>query len=52
MHCVLGNRSRLDVEQLDDADQKRVETARALLEAVSLLTRPDDRDGADTRVES
>jgi len=49
MHCVL---SRLDVEQLDDADQKRVETARALLEAVSLLTRPGDRDGADTPVKS
>jgi hypothetical protein len=52
MHCVLSNLSPLDVEQLDDADQKRVETARALLGEVSLLTRPDDRDGADTRVKS
>jgi hypothetical protein len=28
MHRVLSNLSRLDVGQLDDADQERVETAR------------------------
>ena len=27
MHCVLSNLSRLDVDQLDNADQERVETA-------------------------
>ncbi|RKS78000.1 hypothetical protein BDK61_3632 [Haloarcula quadrata] len=43
MHRVLSNLSRLDVDQLDDADRERVETARDLLEEVSLLTRPEDR---------
>ena len=52
MHCVLGNLNRLDVDRLDDADQERVERARALLEEVSLLTRPDDRDIADIRADS
>ena len=52
MHCVLSNLNRLDVEQLDDADQQRVETARALLEEVSLLTQPDDGDIADVRADS
>ena len=40
VHCVLSNLNRLDVDQLDDADQERVKTARALLEEVSFLTRP------------
>jgi hypothetical protein len=52
MHCVLSNLNRLDVEQLDDADQQRIERARALLEEVSLLTRPDDGDIADIRTDS
>jgi hypothetical protein len=52
MHCVLSNLNRLDVEQLNDTDQQRVETARGLLEEVSLLTRPDDRDVADVRADS
>jgi len=42
MHCVLSNLNRLNTDRLDDADQERVERARALLEEVSLLTRPDD----------
>jgi len=42
MHCVLSNLNRLDIDRLDDADQERVERARALLEEVSLLTRPAD----------
>ena len=42
MHCVLSNLNRLDIDRLDDTDQERVETARELLEEVSLLTRPDD----------
>lgn len=52
MHCVLSNLNRLDIDQLDDTDQERVETARDLLEEVSLLTRPDDGDGADARADS
>ena len=42
MHCALSNLNRLDIDRLGDADQERVETARELLEEVSLLTRPDD----------
>ena len=38
MHRVLSNLNRLDVDRLDGADRERVETARDLLEAVSLLT--------------
>ena len=52
MHCVLSNLNRLDVDRLDDADQERVETARDLLEEVSLLTRPANGDGADARADS
>jgi len=51
MHCVLSNLTRLDVEQLDDADQERVETARDLLLEVSLLTRPDGGDGTDVQAD-
>ena len=47
MHRVLSNLSRLDVDRVDDADRERVETARDLLEEVSLLTRPEDRSGPD-----
>lgn len=47
MHRVLSNLSRLDVERLDDADRERVETARDLLEEVSLLTQPEDGSGPD-----
>ncbi|CCC41740.1 hypothetical protein [Haloquadratum walsbyi] len=48
MHRVLSNLSRLDVDQLDDADRERVETARDLLEEVSILTRPEDGSRPDT----
>ena len=47
MHRVLSNLSRLDVDQLDDADRERVETARDLLEEVSILTRPEDGSRPD-----
>ena len=40
MHRILSNLNQLDVDRLDDADRERVETARDLLEEVSLLTRP------------
>ena len=52
MHRVLSNLNRLDVDRLDDADQERVETARGLLEEVSLLTQPEDGDGTDVRADS
>jgi len=42
MHRILSNLNRLDVDRLDAADRERVETARDLLEEVSLLTRPGD----------
>jgi hypothetical protein len=48
MHRVLSSLSRLDVDRLDDADRERVETARDLLEEVSLLTGPEDGSGPDT----
>ena len=51
VHCLL-NLNRLDVDQLDDADQERVETARALLEEVSFLTRPGGGDGVDAQADS
>lgn len=52
MHRVLRNLNRLDVDRLDDADRERVETARELLEEVSLLTRPGDRAGKDAHADS
>jgi len=52
VHCVLSNLNRLDVDQLDDADQERVKTARALLEEVSFLTRPGGGGGADAQPDS
>ena len=51
MHCVLSL-NRLDVDRLDDKDQKRVETARTLIEEVSLLTRPDDGEGTGIQADS
>jgi hypothetical protein len=52
MHRVLSNLNRLDVDRLDDADRERVETAKDLLEEVSLLTRPGDESGADAHADS
>ncbi len=52
MHRVLSNLNRLDVDRLDEADRERVETARNLLEEVSLLTRPGDGVGADAHADS
>jgi hypothetical protein len=52
MHRVLSNLNRLDLDRLDDKDQERVETARTLLEEVSLLTRPDSRDRTDIKANS
>ena len=52
MHRVLSNLNRLDVDRLDDADQEQVETARDLLEEVSLLTQPEDGDGTDVQTDA
>ena len=52
MHRILSNLNWLDVDRLDDVDQKRVETARDLLEEVSLLTRPGDGAGPDANIDS
>jgi len=42
MYYIRSDLNQVDVDQLDDADRERIETARDLLEAVSLLTRPAD----------
>ncbi|RLM62833.1 hypothetical protein [Halorubrum sp. Atlit-26R] len=52
MYRILSNLNRLDVNRLDDADRERVETARDLLEEVSLLTQPGDGAGADAHADS
>jgi len=52
MHRVLSNLNRLDVDRLDDADQERIETARDLLEEVSLLTQPEGEDGTDIQTDA
>jgi hypothetical protein len=52
MHRVLSNLNRLDVDRLDEADRERVETAKDLLEEVSLLTWPGDGSGADAHADS
>ena len=48
-HRVLSNLNRLNLDRLDAADQERVETARDLLEEVSLLTRLDQSRGEHPR---
>jgi len=52
MHRVLSTLNRLDVDRLDDADRERVETARDLLEEVSLLTRPGDGSETDAHADT
>jgi len=52
MHRIFSNLNQLDVDQLDDADRERVETARNLLEEVSLLTRPGDGAEVDAHADS
>ena len=50
MHSALANLNSLDVDRLDDADRERIEKAMALLEDVSVLTRPGDSEGGDGQV--
>ena len=52
MHRILSNLNQLDVDRLDAADRERIETARHLLEEVSLLTRPGNGAGADAHADS
>ena len=52
LHRALTNLNRIEVGGLDDADRERIETARTLLQDVSLLSHPDRRRDADTQVES
>ncbi|MDB2239160.1 hypothetical protein [Halorubrum ezzemoulense] len=52
IHRILSNLNRLDVDRLNDADRERVETARDLLEEVSLLTQSDDGVEADAHADS
>nr|WP_083902507.1 hypothetical protein [Natronorubrum sulfidifaciens] len=40
LYHALTQLNDLEVDQLSDADRERIETATALLEEVSLLTRP------------
>jgi len=50
MHSALANLNSFDVDQLDDADRERIEKATALLENVSVLTRPGDSEAGDGQV--
>ncbi|TSD08554.1 hypothetical protein DP107_19315 [Haloglomus irregulare] len=52
LHRSLTNRNRIETTGLDDADQERIETARTLLQNVSLLTQPQHSGKTDTQVES
>ena len=52
MHRILSNLNRLDVDRLDAADRERVETARDLLEEVSLLTQSDEGAQTDAHADS
>jgi len=52
MHCVLSNLNRLISTDWTMQIEERVERARALLEEVSLLTRPADGDGTDARADT
>lgn len=52
MHRVLSNLNRLEIDRLDDADQDQIEKARALLEDVTLLTRPESGEAADVHTDS
>ena len=52
MHRALSNLNDIEVDQLDDVDRRRIETATTLLERVSLLTRPENGEATDVQVES
>lgn len=52
MDRILSNLNQLEIDRLDDADQDRIEKARALLEDVTMLTRLEGGESADVHVES
>jgi len=52
LHRALSQLKDLEGDQLTDADRERIETATALLEEVSLLTRPGCGETADTHTNS
>jgi hypothetical protein len=52
LHRALSNLSSIDIDQLEAADQDRIETATALLEEVSLLTRQERTEVTEIQVES
>lgn len=49
MHRVLSNPNDIEVDQLDDADGRRIETATTLLEKVSLLTPPEGSEATTSK---
>lgn len=51
LHRVLTNLNRIEAAGLDDVDQERIETARTLLQDVSLLSHSVRREEADSRAE-
>lgn len=52
LHRALSNLSSIEIKQLEAADRERIETATALLEEVSLLTRPERTEAANGQVKS
>jgi hypothetical protein len=48
----LTNHKRTETAGLNNADQKRIEAARALLQDVSLLSQPEHSGDAETQIES
>lgn len=52
LHRALCNLTSIDVDQVNSADQERIHEAMALLEQVSLLTRPASAKEVNVQVES
>ncbi|ELY73504.1 hypothetical protein [Natrinema pallidum] len=52
LHRALSTLNNIDVNQLDPADQERINAAMTLLEQVSLLTRPAATEEANIQIES
>jgi len=52
LYRSLTNLKRIETAGLDDADQERIEAARALLQDVSLLSQPEHSGDGDAQIES
>jgi len=50
LYRSLTNLKRIETAGLDDADQERIEAARALLQDVSLLSQPEHSGDAWTQI--